>query len=337
MSSRIYPLYHEYIKYVKYREDKMKKDKINANDDKVVHYNIMNGITNSGNVDSYTIINGKNGENYSNGSDNGMMTYHREWLRKYIHTMIAGGVELTVGQPLDRIKIYYQTPITQRNGTLLYPTFKNWRYWYAGNSASMIQRCGIYFPGITASSQLASNIIPDANSVYSMILKPLIVSVLVSPYVTLFESVKNIKQRSFINSELSIYKIIKQNGTRRLFAAWFPTLGREYFFAGGMLVFQPVIADKLHSSDKYYILSSNSSVSTLGIWVASSLLSSTISQAVSQPLDTWKTRIELKPDVSIWTTIREIPARQLWSGLTPRIIRGAWTFGCINAILHYLE
>lgn len=294
------------------------------------------------------INNGNDGGNDDSENNNGMV-----YVRKYIHTMLAGATELTVGQPLDRLKIYYQTPIHSRGESLRLPTPSNWRYWYAGNLPAAIQRCALYFPTITMSSSLTDIMITDNTSNTSLLIKPFIVSSAVTPYVTIFEFIKNIQQQhhTFMNNpnakygtsnnsitssiittstnKRGIYGIVKTYGLGNLSAAWFPTFGREYFFAGGMLVIQPMLAHTI--ADNY------PNIPTGVGWAISSLGASSISQIISQPLDTWKTRIELAPRTSIWETARNIPINQLWSGLTPRIIRGAWTFGCINGVLKYLD
>lgn len=253
---------------------------------------------------------------------------HIQWITKYIHTAIAAGCELTLGQPLDRLKIHYQTPLTERSPI----QFSNWRYWYAGNIPAIVQRCGIYLPGITAAAGVADILIVDKDSLTSRLCKPLIVSGLVSPYVTVFEFIKNYQQQQYLDihsdkSRLTTYNIIKNNKTRDLTRALLPTMGREYCFVSGMLVLQPIFA-------KYITNQYNSN--NIITWIVSSMSASAISQVLSQPLDTWKTRIELYPDQPIMNTLRSIPVAQLWSGMWPRIIRGAWTFGCVNMVLQYL-
>lgn len=319
-------------------------------------------------------------------------TTSTQWLRKYSNTAIAAAAELTLGQPLDRLKVHYQTPAWSRVGALPPFTPNNWYYWYAGNYPAMLQRCGIYFPAITASAGLADTLLTDQEATTTRIMKPLIVSCMVTPYVTLFEAIKSQQQLGGQQKtitpgyHLSIRDIIKnkKSGGHWLLAAWLPTLCREYFFVGGMLILQPLIAEHIHNyldnryshqdlkttSDAQTRISlphiallsklpsdarppnpytvtapdtikqtSNNTINmeSVGIWAISSLIASAISQAISQPLDTWKTRIEIQPTTSIWTTASSIPLRMWWSGLAPRIIRGAWTFACINAILRMLE
>lgn len=288
----------------------------------------------------------------------------KPWLRKYIDTAIASAVELTVGQPLDRLKIHYQSQNTKahtnitnivnninassnnmiRNKYIPKSSSSssfgiNWRYWYAGTIPSAIQRCGIYFPGIKAAEELTNNIINKDAKLEGYIFKPFIVSAVVTPYVTLFDAFKTYRQQSAGTSAssrhtLPILEIWKERGTKSLMRAWFPTFSREYCFVGGMLILQPYAHNYLNQT------LDSGQYSSLVPWIGSSLGASIISQVVSQPLDVWKTYIEIHPQQSIWVSLRHITFNNntslLWTGLAPRVIRGAWTFGCVNAIIHYL-
>jgi len=295
------------------------------------------------------------------------------WFKKYINTALASGVELTIGQPLDRLKIQYQI---QNSGNMSKQmmNIKNWKYWYAGIVPSAIQRCGIYFPGIKLAEVLSNNMIDthNNNGIQQCIFKPFIVSAIVTPYVTLFDAFKNYRQQLTMStnntnntnstnntnksnniSKTNLLGIWKERGTRSLMRAWFPTFSREYCFIGGMLILQPNIYNYMNhkiDSVKY---------GELTAWIVSSLMASVISQMISQPLDVWKTNIEINSTQSIWKTMYNITfssdkteskgtnksisrstnmgRTMLLAGLIPRVIRGAWTFGCINAILSYLS
>lgn len=276
-------------------------------------------------------------------------------LNNYTIGVIAALGELTLGQPLDRLKIGKQV------GATYYKTIKmtvGFRAWYAGHVPSIINRCFIYLPGIQYSSLKYNTIIQPwlvyaAGSplpVSQAIIKPFVISGLVSPYVSLFESLKLVQQLgadkvypSSITSYIrgpGTYQIlsgvIKSGNVGILFSGFWPTFLREAAFISGMCGVQPLVS---------YYLSVHCNPETSR--VIGSVVASFICQTISQPFDVLKTRREYMPAVG-WSEVinkligdikkskngvREV----LFSGWVPRCLRGVWTFYSMSAIRDWLS
>ena len=271
------------------------------------------------------------------------------FLYTYRNSSIASFIELSLGQPLDRIKIECQsknilTSLVNGNINIIkwynvLPTQKGFfKYWYAGNISSIIQRCGIYLPAIYISNNIFDNKIGyDMNNIQKVLIKPLFVSGIITPYVCFFEGIKTAQQKQIypVNGLRDIIKYNTSSGnTRRLFTSALPTFGREYFFIMGMCSLQP------------YLLA-NKSI-TNNNWITSSCLSAFISQTISQPFDVIKTKKELYPEKSL-SGIKKLILNEtnelkgynkityFYQGWTARTVRGAWTFLCMNYLVNLLK
>lgn len=276
-------------------------------------------------------------------------------LSGYQINVLAALGELTLGQPLDRLKIGIQT------GTSIRQIIRSagWRGWYAGHTPSIINRCFIYLPGIQWTNKLynrdiqpwicyAGGVSPITSQ---MFIKPLVVSAIISPYVSLFEGLKLAQQlgyqriyppciQSYINTgSVSVnpntYQlirgVIKSGQPWVLLAGFWPTFARETAFISGMCAVQPLITNTLAE------LGSQSGETNR---VAGALTASFICQTLSQPFDVLKTRREFAPTAdwslvidSVWKDIKNKgPRAILFSGWLPRCLRGVWTFYSVSAI-----
>lgn len=276
-------------------------------------------------------------------------------LSGYQINVLAALCELTLGQPLDRLKIGLQTGASIRQII----QSAGWRGWYAGHTPSIINRCFIYLPGIQWTNNLynrdmqpwicfAGGVSPITSQ---MIIKPLVVSAVISPYVSMFEGLKLAQQlgyqkiyppsiQSYINSgphttQPNTYQlirgVIKSGQPWVLFAGFWPTFARETAFISGMCAVQPLITNTLAG-----LGSPNPEIDR----VAGALIASFICQTLSQPFDVLKTRREFAPSAdwslvidSVWKDIKNNgPRVVLFSGWLPRCLRGVWTFYSVSAI-----
>ena len=259
-------------------------------------------------------------------------------LSPYPVSVLAALGELTLGLPLDRIKVGLQSGSSFRE--IIYPTreiinpvreiiyparssesgnsqnllpgiqiryhtqiksnIQYWfagsgirfrtsiQYWFAGHTPSIINRCFIYLPGITFLNSGYSNHIEPwicwaggcSSLTSQIIVKPILVSAAISPYVSLFEGLKLAQQlghqkvypqeiNKFISmgthgypstasqapttNQPSTYQIIRGviNSGRPgiLFASFWPTFARETAFISGMCAIQPQITNYLLTAE----------------------------------------------------------------------------------------
>ena len=288
------------------------------------------------------------------------------FAKSYIISSSGALAELSLGLPLDRIKLSKQSGVSVK---WLSPSghggwFGMARYWYAGNIPSIIQRCGIYLPAIQFSNALYNKLVyPRIGSksiaTSELVIKPIILSGLVTPYVSLFEGLKTAQQHGVrrVYPEYVTRYLAKQSGpetmtsilravnTARapglLFAGVMPTWGREFFFIGGMCVVQPLVSNTLNQFIPQLALA----YSTVPVTVCGSLIASLVCQTASQPLDVLKTRCEIRPGIplsgqvsELWHMCKSVGFRKtLYSGWLPRVTRGVWTFTCMRLVTDYLH
>lgn len=297
--------------------------------------------------------------NKSHSPKEPLITNPRGRLSNYQINVLAALGELTLGQPLDRIKIGLQT------GTSIPQIIRSagWRGWYAGHTPSIINRCFIYLPGIQWTNHwynrdiqpwicFSSGVSPITSQ---MFIKPTVVSAIISPYVSLFEGLKLAQQlgyqhvypksiQSYINTGTTgkpntyqlILGIIKSKQPWVLFAGFWPTFARETAFISGMCAVQPLITNTLAELGNPSVEANR---------VAGALTASIICQTLSQPFDVLKTRREFAPAVdwslvidSLYRDIKKKGVRQiLFSGWMPRCLRGVWTFYSVSAIRDWIS
>lgn len=266
-----------------------------------------------------------------------MSTQTKISLDQYRKTACISAFELVIGLPLDRIKIELQ-----QGAKTIKPTQPYLKYWYAGNIPSLIQRCIIYMPAIKLTGAYCANM-PEY-------MKPFIVAGVISPYVSFFEGIKTAQQKQVwplakSNNMSSIIRhvIYEVKKPSLLFASIIPTYLREYCFVTGMLTLQPILYSKLINCNtfgfKIETTKQEKSQEYNKVYTAlSCLCASIICQTISQPFDVIKTRIELQPTANVSDIITILKQNQCqygwrsvyYAGWLPRVIRGMWTFTCMN-------
>jgi hypothetical protein len=292
-----------------------------------------------------------------------MSESNKKFIKSYFISASGALAELSIGLPLDRIKVSYQAgvPIKWTGHASMQAMA---RYWYAGNVPSIIQRCGVYLPAIQMGNAMYNSVvyprIRDCDRASSeLVMKPFIISGLVMPYVTLFEGLKTAQQQGphltypeYVTKHLakgpraeSMTSILRAVNTARapglLFTGYIPTWGREFCFVSGMCVIQPMVSATIYQFIPQLALA----YSTLPVTIFGSVFASFVCQTVSQPLDVLKTKCELRPSVPIsgqvselWYTCKSMGFRNtLYRGWLPRVTRGVWTFTCMRLVTDYLH
>lgn len=254
-------------------------------------------------------------------------------FEQYRKTACISAFELVLGLPLDRIKIELQQGVKT-----IKPTQHYLKYWYAGNVPSLIQRCIIYMPAIKLTSAYCADMSPY--------MKPFIVAGIISPYVSFFEGIKTAQQKkvwpeSKNNNMTSIIKHVMYDIKKPslLFASITPTYLREYCFVTGMITLQPALYNMLSVTINQKNIEQTVYTKTL-----SCLSASIICQTMSQPVDVVKTRMELNPKYSIIDVFAKLKNEQCqhgwrsvyYAGWLPRVIRGMWTFTCMNYLIDFV-
>lgn len=284
-------------------------------------------------------------------------------IKSYFISASGALAELTLGLPLDRIKISRQAGVPVKwTGHRSLQSMA--RYWYAGNVPSIIQRCGVYLPAIQMGNALYNSVVnplirESDRAKSELIVKPFIISGLVMPYVTLFEGLKTAQQQGarrtypeYVTRHLaegakgeSMTSILRAVNTARapglLFTGHIPTWGREFCFVSGMCVIQPMVSATVYQYIPHLALA----YSTVPVTIFGSVFASFVCQTVSQPLDVLKTRCELRPSVplsgqvsELWYTCKSKGFRNtLYRGWLPRVTRGIWTFTCMRLVTDYLH
>ena len=267
-------------------------------------------------------------------------------LDQYRKTACISAFELALGLPLDRIKIELQQGVKT-----IKPTQPYLKYWYAGNIPSLIQRCIIYMPAIKLTGAYCTNM-PEY-------IKPFIVAGVISPYVSFFEGIKTAQQKQAwplakSNNMSSIIRhvVYEVKRPRLLFASIIPTYLREYCFVTGMLTLQPILYSKIMDYNTFWFKIETTTTKNENLpqnkgklyTAVSCLCASIICQTISQPFDVIKTRIELQPTVKgadIFAKLKQNQNQYGWrsvyyAGWLPRVIRGMWTFTCMNYFIDFV-
>jgi hypothetical protein len=260
-------------------------------------------------------------------------------LDKYRKTACISAFELVIGLPLDRIKIELQQ---KTNHVTIRPTRHYLKYWYAGNIPSLIQRCVIYMPAIQLTNMVIS---PDI----SPYMKSFIIAGVISPYVSFFEGIKTAQQKHVWpeaknNNMVSIIRHVMYDIKKPelLFASIIPTYFREYCFVTGMVALQPALYNMFSANDKND--KNDKNLKSASLTPLSCLGASIICQTLSQPFDVIKTRMELNPTYSIIDIFAKLKNEQYqhgwrsvyYAGWLPRVIRGMWTFTCMNYLIDFV-
>lgn len=292
-----------------------------------------------------------------------MSESNQKLIKSYFISASGALAELSLGLPLDRIKISRQAGVPVKwTGHASVQSVA--RYWYAGNVPSIIQRCGIYLPVIQMGNALYNRLaypkLPECDRASSeLVVKPLIISGVITPYVTLFEGLKTAQQQGplktypeYVTRHLakgpgaeSMTSILRAVNTARapglLFTGYIPTWGREFCFVAGMCVIQPMVSATIYQ----YIPQLALAYTTVPVTIFGSVFASFVCQTISQPLDVLKTKCELQPGVplsgqvsELWQTCKQTGFRStLYKGWLPRVTRGVWTFTCMRLVTDYLH
>jgi len=243
---------------------------------------------------------------------------------------IAAFFEVMGGHPIDRWKVNSQMhkvdrmPFTKliRSGP---------RTLYAGLSTCLAYGCGFYFPSIYILENVWDKKYKKNDGYVDSLNKCLFVSSVISTGVSWFEGVKTDQQVNKLQNK-NIFQITKkryaQYGMGGIMPAYYSTLAREFCYCSGLLLLSPIIANRLETGNTYTNHFIGGAIAGL------------ISQSLSQPFDTIKTRQE-KYKIKIIDVIKYINKyenwRILWNGGLARCIRGVWSISCMSLMHHYLQ
>ena len=243
---------------------------------------------------------------------------------------VAAFVEVMGGQPIDRWKTNSQLHKNDR-----IPFIKlirsGPRTLYAGLSTCLGYSCLFYFPSIYILENVWDKKYKKNDGYLDSLNKCLFVSSFISTGVSWFEGVKTDQQVNKLQNK-NIFQITKkryaQYGTTGIMPAYYSTFAREFCYCSGLLLLSPVIANKLETGNSYVNHFVGGGVAGL------------ISQSISQPFDTIKTRQE-KYKVTITDVIKYMRRNEnwlvLWNGGLARCIRGIWSVSCMSLMHHCLQ
>ena len=236
----------------------------------------------------------------------------------------AAFVEVMGGQPLDRWKVNIQLPPQERM------SFRNLirsghRNLYAGISTCLGYSCVFYFPAIYGLEHIYNRF-----GIHNDFSKTLFVTTFISSGVSWFEGVKTDQQVNNYRNK-HIFEIskdrFKQYGIRGIMPSYPMTFARELCYCSGLLVLSPMIAKHIDIGNKH-----------ISAFIGG-CLAAIVSQSVSQPFDTIKTRQE-KYKTSVRTVVRELMKYEnvfsLWRGVMPRCIRGMWSISCMSVMMNLI-
>ena len=236
-------------------------------------------------------------------------------------------VEVLGGQPIDRWKINSQLlpseKISFRN--LILSGHKNL---YAGLSTCLVYNSMFYFPSIYVLDNIWDCKYKKNNSIMDSFNKCLFVSATISPIVSGFENIKTDQQVNNLRDKNMLYiakKRYREFGLRGIIPTYYSTFYRESFYCAGLLLLSPFLAKKINTRNSY-------ANSFLG-----GALAGLISQTLSQPFDTIKTRQEkykISMTKAIKTIIKNENIKSFWSGCVARCIRGMWSISCMSLMFH---
>lgn len=188
--------------------------------------------------------------------------------------------------------------IKNQIGSQYVSSISPWR----GAYVSLIHRCMFYMPGIYITNNIAQK------KGCSPFISSLISASFATFHVSFFENIKT-KMQLDIKPKINMSHI-------RTYPA---TFGREASFIVGLCTVTPMLRD------------------LIGLLPAS-IVSSLISQVISQPFDTIKT-VQEHRDIGFMRALESFKGdyKSLMKGVTPRCIRGIWTFFCMNLFLDRIK
>tara|TARA_Y100000590_G_C15731261_1_gene1017112 strand:+ start:2234 stop:2983 length:750 start_codon:yes stop_codon:yes gene_type:complete len=235
-------------------------------------------------------------------------------------TSIASIIEVLGGHPIDRWKVNSQMRSKDRLTfkTLLLSGRKNL---YAGLRTALYYNSIFYFPAIYALDHVwkADNIG-----------KTIFVSFMITPIVSCFEGIKTDQQVNKLHDKDMLYimkKRYSEYGVRGLMPSFYSTFYREFCYCSGLLLLSPFIASKINTGKDY-----------IDRFVGGGL-AGLVSQSMSQPFDSIKTRQE-KYKTGFIETIKIINKEgktNYWNGGLGRCIRGVWSISCMSVMCNSLS
>jgi hypothetical protein len=241
--------------------------------------------------------------------------------KKMLVRSLSSFVEIVGGQPLDRIKINSQLPIDQRLkvSKLIKMGPKEL---YSASFISIFQRCFLYIPSIYFINDYYDKI--KFTKDYDYVMRPLFVSLFITPQVSIFESLKTNQQLEKNKTIIDRLKFKYQtNGINGVFPSLLSTYLRETAFIGGICVLTPKFLTLLKNHNDCSGVNSIVAGGTAGA----------ITQFISHPFDSIKTLQEVN-NSSFKTTFQTIYQTRgisgFYSGVIPRTLRGIWTLGCLS-------
>ena len=123
-------------------------------------------------------------------------------------------------------------------------------------------------------------------------------------------------------------KLYNNYGLGGLIPSYYSTFAREFCYCTGLLLLSPLFANRIDTGSIY-------TNHFIGGGIAG-----IVSQTLSQPFDTIKTRQE-KYKIPILQVLKDILKKEgistLWSGVIPRCIRGMWSISCMSLMFELLK
>ena len=236
-------------------------------------------------------------------------------------------VEVLGGQPIDRWKTNSQL-LSSEKISFRHLIFSGRKNLYAGLTTCLVYNSLFYFPSIYVLDSIWDKKYKKNNSIMDNLNKCLFVSATISPIVSGFENIKTDQQVNNLRDKHMFHiakKRYKRYGIIGIVPAYYATFYRESFYCAGLLLLSPYFAKKINTKNTYVN-------SFLG-----GAFAGLISQTLSQPFDTIKTRQEkykIGMNEAIKMIIKNENIKTFWDGCVARCIRGMWSISCMSLMFH---
>jgi hypothetical protein len=233
---------------------------------------------------------------------------HINFYQAMIAGIIAGIAEVSVNHPLWVIKTRMQSD---------YKPVLQLKRIYHGLFSNMLSMVPLIALRLSLATLLKNNCSTDTSSrnlIVSSIIGGSIPSILSSP----LEFIRTRQIHNGLSLSLTCKNLIKKNGYRVLSTGMTGTMGRDGLYTCGFFALAPILKDKINTySNKEWVAS-----------VVSKPLAGAIAAFASQPLDTIKTKQQIRAEqekTSLLKVAKEIAQKEgfqgFFKGSTPRIIR----------------
>ena len=240
---------------------------------------------------------------------------------------VSSIVEVIGGQPIDRWKTNSQL-LSSEKMSFKHLILSGRNNLYAGLTTCLVYNSLFYFPSIYVLDSIWDKNYKKNNGIMDNLNKCVFVSAIISPIVSGFENIKTDQQVNNLRDKHMFYiakKRYKGYGIVGIVPSYYSTFYRESFYCAGLLLLSPYFAKKINTKNTYVN-------SFLG-----GAFAGLISQTLSQPFDTIKTRQEkykLNMKDVISTIIKYENFKTLWNGCVARCIRGMWSISCMSLMFH---